>query len=62
MHYITRKERHCNGCNECADCKYDERKQRHYCMHEECIYNQDVGLAWWEEVGGKTLIPEGATE
>lgn len=59
MRYITKKDRETYGCAVCSELRYDEKKGRCCCEHDECIYAKAEDLEWWKEVGGKILIPEG---
>ena len=59
MNYIKRKDYGTKGCEVCAERRYDARKKRFYCIHEECIFEESEDLEWWQAVGGKALIPEG---
>lgn len=61
MKYIKREERIANGCGECTHYKHDKIRGRCYCVYDKCIYEDSSDLAWWKEVGGKILIPEGET-
>jgi hypothetical protein len=61
MNFIKRKDYTEKGCQMCSERRLHKNGKQYYCIHEKCIFEDSEDLKWWKEVGGKNLIPEGAT-